>query len=223
MVRSLGLVALVVLVGCGKPVDQGNGFGSGQSAGSSATATATATGSTSAGSTDGDDTDASADASGTTDPSDSSEPTSSPSSSSPSSTDPTQTSDDPSGTTDSGSSSSDGGSSTGVSKMPGDLDPDLDVPDRGESCTIPGSSFECPSTYVCRFYSSDEGRCESCELGNCGNLNDPCNEGTDCDIVFACFAGRCTNFCPLDTYACGPIEDCLDIGHPTHGVCDPFA
>jgi hypothetical protein len=41
--------------------------------------------------------------------------------------------------------------------------------------------------------------------------------------LFSCYAGRCTNFCTLGTVECGPVEDCLDIGHPTHGVCDPFA
>lgn len=101
------------------------------------------------------------------------------------------------------------------------LDPSLDVPDEGESCTSPGSLTECPGIAVCRFYTAEEGRCESCD--NCGNLNAPCTNGTDCDILFSCFAGRCTNFCPLGTSSCGPVENCLDIGHPTQGVCDPFA
>ena len=102
------------------------------------------------------------------------------------------------------------------------LHPELDVPDEGESCTLPGSLNECPGVgTVCRFYTAEEGRCESCD--NCGNLNAPCTNGTDCDILFSCFAGRCTNFCQLGTFSCGPIEDCLDIGHATHGVCDPFA
>lgn len=80
---------------------------------------------------------------------------------------------------------------------------------------------ECPGISVCRFYTAEEGRCESCDT--CGNLNAPCTEGTDCDILFACYAGRCTNICQLGTFSCGPIEDCLDVGHATHGVCDPFA
>lgn len=102
------------------------------------------------------------------------------------------------------------------------LHPELDVPDEGESCTSPGSLNECPGVgTVCRFYTAEEGRCESCD--NCGNLNAPCSSGTDCDILFSCFAGRCTNFCQLGTFSCGPIEDCLDIGHATQGVCDPFA
>lgn len=102
------------------------------------------------------------------------------------------------------------------------LDPELDVPDEGESCSFPGSLNECAGVAtVCRFYTAEEGRCESCD--NCGNLNAPCTNGTDCDILFSCFAGRCTNFCQLGTFSCGPVEDCLDIGHATHGVCDPFA
>jgi len=102
------------------------------------------------------------------------------------------------------------------------LDPDLDVPDEGESCSSPGSLNECAGVAtVCRYYTAEEGRCESCD--NCGNLNAPCMSGTDCDILFSCFAGRCTNFCELGTFSCGPVEDCLDIGHATHGVCDPFA
>ncbi len=102
------------------------------------------------------------------------------------------------------------------------LDPNLDVPDEGEPCSTPGSLNECAATAtVCRFYTAEEGRCESCD--NCGNLNAPCTNGTDCDILFSCFSGRCTNFCELGTFGCGPVEDCLDVGHATHGVCDPFA
>ena len=35
------------------------------------------------------------------------------------------------------------------------------------------------------------------------------------------FCSQCTNICPLGTFYCGPVEDCLDIGHPTYGVCRP--
>ena len=111
-------------------------------------------------------------------------------------------------------------SSGGGELVPGDpLDPSLDVPDDGEPCTTPGSLVECPGIAVCRFQTTEQGTCESCEP--CGNLGDPCSEGSECDILFSCYDGRCTNFCELGTYACGPIEDCLDVGHPTHGVCDP--
>jgi hypothetical protein len=78
---------------------------------------------------------------------------------------------------------------------------------------------ECPGIAVCRFHTTEQGLCESCDA--CGNLGAACNDGTDCDILFACYEGQCTNFCELGTYACGPLEDCLDVGHPTHGVCDP--
>ena len=101
------------------------------------------------------------------------------------------------------------------------LDPDLDIPDRGEECTTPGDLNECPGIAVCRFATTEHGLCESCEP--CGNLNAPCSEGSECDILFACYAGRCTNFCTLGFPECGPVEDCLDVGHPTKGVCDPFA
>lgn len=102
-----------------------------------------------------------------------------------------------------------------------DLDPNLGLPDEeGAPCFSPGSLSECPSIQVCRFFSSNEGRCETCE--ECGNLNASCSASDQCDILFMCYLGRCTNFCPLGTFACGPIDDCLDIGHATEGVCAPF-
>ncbi|MCA9705169.1 MAG: hypothetical protein KDK70_04875 [Myxococcales bacterium] len=104
---------------------------------------------------------------------------------------------------------------------PGDpLDPDLDVPEGGQPCLTPGSLVECPALEVCRFHTTEQGLCESCDA--CGNLGAPCTQGTDCDILFACYQGQCTNFCQLGTFECGPVEDCLDVGHPTHGVCAPF-
>ena len=78
---------------------------------------------------------------------------------------------------------------------------------------------DCPGIAVCRFFSATEGRCES--RTECGNLGASCTDGTDCDILFACFEGRCTKICPLGTFYCGPVDDCLDVGHPTHGVCRP--
>jgi len=100
------------------------------------------------------------------------------------------------------------------------LDPYLALPPGGaESCSTPGSLSECAGITVCRFYSPSEGRCETCEP--CGNLADPCTRSSDCDILFSCYRGQCTNFCELGTYNCGPIEECIDVGHPTYGVCWP--
>lgn len=115
-----------------------------------------------------------------------------------------------------------GSSSDGTDTASGTpLDPDLDIPDEGEQCDYPGDLQSCPGIAVCRFATAEYGICESCDA--CGNLFAPCVEGTDCDILFSCYAGSCTNFCTLGTFECGPVEDCLDIGHPTRGVCDPFA
>jgi hypothetical protein len=104
----------------------------------------------------------------------------------------------------------------------GGLDPDLDVPPAAnQACTTPGSlsDAECPGIQVCRFFSPTEGRCESCVM--CGNLNAMCDASDQCDILFMCFQGRCTNFCTIGTTECGAPQDCVDIGHPTHGVCQP--
>lgn len=118
-----------------------------------------------------------------------------------------------------------GGTDTTPGSTSGDtpgspLDPGLDTPDDGEVCMTPGSLGECPALQVCRFHTTEQGLCESCDT--CGNLGAPCVEGTDCDILFACYQGQCTNICELGTFFCGPIEDCLNVGHPTHGVCAPF-
>jgi hypothetical protein len=119
---------------------------------------------------------------------------------------------------DSGGMRLDGGRDAGSGGAP--LDPALSVPPAGnEPCTTPGSFGECSGVSVCRFFDADEGRCESCT--ECGNLGASCASGDDCDILFACYAGTCTNICPLGTSYCGPVEDCLDVGHPTHGVCRP--
>ena len=114
-----------------------------------------------------------------------------------------------------------GGMDAGGDAGPADaLDPRLATADpSGEICATPGSTGECAGIAVCRFYDASSSRCESCE--GCGNLGQPCTTGADCDILFACFDGRCTNICPLGTTYCGPVEDCLDVGHPTHGVCRP--
>ena len=140
------------------------------------------------------------------------------------------TSGDDDGST-SGADSSAGGSTAGAaedsssssgSAIAGDpLDADLDIPEGGEECDTPGSLGECPFLEVCRFYNSEQSMCEGCE--SCGNLGAFCNEGTDCDILFVCFENRCTNICQLGTTECGPVDDCIDVGHPSHGACDPSA
>lgn len=102
----------------------------------------------------------------------------------------------------------------------GGLDPQLDVPPAGnDPCAMPGSLSECPGIAVCRFYSPTEGRCESCTA--CGNLFAACSSGEECDILFVCYQGQCTNFCTLGTSECGAPSDCIDIGHPTRGACRP--
>jgi len=88
----------------------------------------------------------------------------------------------------------------------------------GEVCHTPGDiTNECPSLQVCRFFSSLEGRCEGCSP--CGNLHVSCSTSSECDILFTCFSGKCTNICQLGTGYCGPVEACLDVGYPGYGVC----
>jgi len=89
----------------------------------------------------------------------------------------------------------------------------------GQPCGV-GGYDDCPFLQVCRIFGPGEGRCEGCT--NCGNLNALCSDSTQCDILFQCYQGRCTNICPLGTYYCGPIEDCIDVGHESYGVCRPW-
>jgi len=104
------------------------------------------------------------------------------------------------------------------------LDPDLLLPDpNGQVCSHPGAigSPECPAVdQVCRYFTPTEGRCESCTA--CGNLNAPCAATNECDILFECYLGRCTNFCTLGTSECGAPADCINIGNATRGVCRPM-
>ena len=119
---------------------------------------------------------------------------------------------------DAGSETSATGSTSGGSGDP--LDPDLDVPPESNTpCSTPGSLNECGPLEVCRFYDSEEGRCESCT--GCGNLNAFCSDGTDCDILFMCFQNTCTNFCTLGSSECGAVDACVNVGHPSKGVCQP--
>jgi len=102
------------------------------------------------------------------------------------------------------------------------LDPQLATPPASnQPCTWPGSMGECDGIAVCRHYVAEESRCESCEP--CGNLNAFCSASIECDILFTCFQGRCTAACSFETpQTCGVPTDCIDVGHPTHGVCRPF-
>jgi len=102
----------------------------------------------------------------------------------------------------------------------GGLDPGLSLPDpSGQPCTLPGSENGCPLTSVCRISSTTGGRCESCT--DCGHLHDPCAATADCDIVFECYQGFCTNFCTPGTSECGAVADCVNVGNATTGVCKP--
>jgi hypothetical protein len=102
------------------------------------------------------------------------------------------------------------------------LSDELDIPPDGEGCESPGSMSECTGIQVCRLAFVEGGRCEACEPdGGCAGLNQPCTQSFDCDILFTCFRGRCVSQCPLDTTFCGSEEDCINIGHATHGACRP--
>ena len=102
---------------------------------------------------------------------------------------------------------------------PGKLHPLLPLPPTGSPCVLPGSLFFCPGIQVCRFYTPVFGRCEGC--GACGNLHAPCKASADCDLIYTCFAGKCTSFCMLGSSGCGPAHPCINVGHATHGVCKP--
>ena len=104
----------------------------------------------------------------------------------------------------------------------GGLDPDLELPDPGgQVCDEPGrGSPECPTGEVCRYFTSTEGRCESCTT--CGGLGASCTATNQCDTLFECYQNECTNFCTLGTTECGAPADCINIGHATRGVCRPL-
>jgi len=211
---ALGVALSLALGACTIEVD---GDGSGLSAGMSGPASSQGTaGSAGSSATTADDDDSSGGATtGDTDPG----------TSTPGDATATDTGSDPDGSTGlPGSTGADDATTMSGSTgddLPGDpLDPGLDIPEGGQPCTTPGSLGECPAIEVCRFATTEQGLCESCDV--CGNLGAPCVEGTDCDILFACYQGECTNICPLGTFYCGAVEDCLDVGHPTHGVCAPF-
>jgi hypothetical protein len=102
----------------------------------------------------------------------------------------------------------------------GALNPELALPNAsGVPCSTPGSENGCPAIEVCRIDSPTGGRCEGCT--SCNNLWKPCVQSSDCDIIFQCFEGQCTPICPLGTSYCGPVQNCLDVGNETYGVCLP--
>ena len=128
---------------------------------------------------------------------------------------------------DAGESSLDSGavdsgplSDSGMDGGGGGLDPDLALADESAaSCTFIGTFVTCVSTTVCGFFSQTEGRCVTCD-GSCAHVGESCTRAEDCDTVSACYQGRCTPYCELGSLECGgPPDDCLDVGHPTTGVC----
>ncbi|HVY44465.1 MAG TPA: hypothetical protein VHB21_01250 [Minicystis sp.] len=124
--------------------------------------------------------------------------------------------------TASSSSASSASSSSASSSGSGGsgLDPALDVPDpSGMSCMGYGGQGDCPSLTVCRIATKHGGRCEGCTA--CDNLGAPCSASSDCDILFQCFRGQCTNFCQLGSTECGSPTNCIDVGNDTEGVCWP--
>jgi hypothetical protein len=79
---------------------------------------------------------------------------------------------------------------------------------------------DCAGVEICRLKDSETAVCESCDT--CGNLHASCVATSDCDILFTCFKGRCTAMCDMLTpQTCGNPATCVDVGHGTHGVCDP--
>ncbi len=119
-----------------------------------------------------------------------------------------------------GGSESSGGNADTCMGAP--LDPQLAVPPLCEpTCTSIGFGNDCAGlAEYCRLKDSQTAVCESCDA--CGNLHAPCVTTADCDIIFTCFMGQCTAQCDLNTpQTCGNPAACTNVGHPTHGVCDP--
>lgn len=124
----------------------------------------------------------------------------------------------------SGGSTSDAPSSDSSDAPPtheaGGMDPGLSLPGAsGQTCYVFGSSGECPIGQVCRLFSPSEGRCEAC-TPPCGKIGASCTSSAACDILFQCFLGACTDFCRIGQ-KCGAVDDCVNVGHPTGGVCPP--
>lgn len=107
------------------------------------------------------------------------------------------------------------------------LDPEVTLPDQNEPvCYAPGNTTVCGGVKACRMYSPTEGRCDDCyPQGRCSGLvKSPCSDSLDCDVNLQCFRGRCTLYCSLQYKTeCGGIPSrCIDVGHQTMGLCDPF-
>jgi hypothetical protein len=91
--------------------------------------------------------------------------------------------------------------------------------------SIGGVDFvNCKGSEECRMATADSGRCEDC-LGRCTlHQGDSCTQSWQCDSLFECFRGRCTNRCTRGEHECGKIESCLDVGFlGGFGLCDPSA
>lgn len=132
------------------------------------------------------------------------------------------TSEDQGGTMSGGSTSSDDSGTTGVAACMGaPLNAQLEVPPVCEpTCNSIGFGNDCGLAEICRLKDSATAVCESCV--QCGNLHAPCTATDQCDILFTCFMGQCTAMCDFDTpQTCGVPAACTDVGHPTHGVCNP--
>ncbi len=124
-----------------------------------------------------------------------------------------------SGTGSTGGSESSGGMGDACTGMP--LDAQLDVPPMcSPTCDGIGFGSDCPGIEICRLKDSQTAVCESC--APCGNLHAPCTASSQCDILFTCFMGQCTAMCDKTTpQTCGNPPACTEVGHPTHGVCNP--
>lgn len=117
-----------------------------------------------------------------------------------------------------------GGTAVDAAKPPdassAGLDPLLSLPDpSGVACGPPGYGGPngCPGSMICRIATTSGGRCEGCT--SCGHLNDSCSASADCDILFQCYAGKCTAICNLATpQTCG--GHCIDVGNAGSGVCE---
>ncbi len=101
------------------------------------------------------------------------------------------------------------------------LDPQLEVPPLCQpACVSIGFSNDCPAGQICRLKDSATSVCENCIT--CGNSGAACSASNECNILFTCFKGQCALMCDLSTpQVCGNPAACTDVGHPTHGACDP--
>ncbi len=106
-----------------------------------------------------------------------------------------------------------GGTSADCPTVPGI--PDLCGPAAsGTPCTEIGfGGFDCPSGQTCRI-AGTTARCEPHNVVG----NGPCAKNDDCIQAYQCYQNQCMWLCELGSgFGCsGP---CMNIGHPTHGVC----